>query len=307
MYTSEFNNVKIILDSILERDMDHLIIEEFISNKDFASIFLNEVGIDVNSKIISVQRSLRFNMGESDIVIVLESPEGLKLGLHIEDKVNALAMQEQYGRYEERAVQLKEQLGYTEHRICITAPQAYLNSNDEARKYPFKVSYEKIKEYFETQNDNRSKYKLALLNCVLGKRDNVISIVNDDVTSFWDQLEQLANERGLCIVSKVSKHGKESKFIRFKTSIPKVWVVYKARHGHVDLQFPNMKDKLNIPNELLSNDMKICNANKSGVVRISNPKWALNLEDNIHNNINYIFDIFNAVSNLIDLSYKLKL
>ena len=100
MYTSHFNdtNFKITLDTVLERDMDLLIIEEFISNKEFAAMFLNATNIDENSEILSVQRSLRFQMGESDIVFVLKTPSGSNVGLHIEDKVNAEAQQEQYGR-----------------------------------------------------------------------------------------------------------------------------------------------------------------------------------------------------------------
>ena len=307
MYTSHFNNekLKITLDTVLERDMDLLIIEEFISNKDFANLFLDATCIDRDSEIISAQRSLRFQMGESDIVIVLRTPDGINVGLHIEDKVNAEAQQEQYGRYEERAALLSDDLGYSEYRICITAPQHYLETNTEAQKYPSSVAYERIRDYFEQQNGLRAKFKLALLHCALGKKDTTIAVPNAAVTSFWSELEHLATMRGLSIKAGNDIHGKESKFIRFNTAIPKVYVIYKARNGHVDLQFPNMAGELALPSEILDCDMLICDAGKSAVVRVSDPKWVLNLEESIDNNADVVADILDTVARLEKLATKI--
>ena len=41
--------MKIKLDTTLERDMDLLIMEEFVSDPEFAQIFLDAIGISVNS------------------------------------------------------------------------------------------------------------------------------------------------------------------------------------------------------------------------------------------------------------------
>lgn len=306
MYTSHFNDgeLKITLDTVLERDMDLLIIEEFISSKEFANLFLDATNIDRDSEIISVQRSLRFQMGESDIVIVLKTPNGTNIGLHIEDKVNAEAQQEQYGRYEERAALLADDLGYSEYRICITAPQYYLHANAEARKYPSSVTYEKIRDYYELKNDIRSKYKLALLHCALGKKDATIAVPNAAVMSFWSEFERLAAMRNLRTTAESNQHGKESKFIRFYTVMPKVYVIYKARHGYVDLQFPNMAGRLSLPEGLLEDDMIICDAGKSAAVRVAHDNWTLNLEENIDGNIDVVEDILNTVVRLEKLATK---
>ena len=304
MYTSNFNDghLKITLDTVLERDIDLLIIEEFISSRDFAALFLDATNIDRNSEIVSIQRSLRFQMGESDIVVVLKTPQGTIIGLHIEDKVNAEAQEEQYTRYEERASLLAEDLGYSEYRICITAPQHYLNTNDEACKYPASISYEKLREYFEQQDDIRAKFKLALLHCALGKKDATIAVPNAAVTSFWNGLERFAMMRNLETNVTTEQHGKESKFIRFKTIIPKVYVIYKARHGYVDLQIPNMAGKLVLPSSVISNDMYICDAGKSAAIRIGNPQWILNLEESIENNKEIVDDIISSVERLVELA-----
>lgn len=304
MYTSQFNNgqFRITLDTVLERDMDLLIIEEFIANKDFAGLFLDATKIDRNSEIVSIQRSLRYQMGESDIVVVLKTPQGKNVGLHIEDKVNAEAQQEQYDRYEERASLLAKTLDYSEYKVCITAPEYYLRTNEEARKYPAAIPYERLRDYFDQRDDLRSKYKLALLHCALGKKDITIAVPNEAVTSFWNEFERIAMLKGLQMKASSDQHGKESKFIRFKTLLSKVYVIYKARHGHVDLQFPNMAGKLVIPREMLSNDMVICDAGKSASVRIGNPKWVLNLEDSLENNKEIVDEILNSVERLVELA-----
>lgn len=55
-----------------KRDIDLLVLEEFLANKDFAKIFLNKVGIS-NYKIISAYHSLLDPVyGESDIMIIIE-------------------------------------------------------------------------------------------------------------------------------------------------------------------------------------------------------------------------------------------
>ena len=63
-------NIKI--DTTLERDIDLLILEEFISNPEFASIFLKAVGIsDAYTIETAIHSKMDAELGESDIVFVL--------------------------------------------------------------------------------------------------------------------------------------------------------------------------------------------------------------------------------------------
>ena len=301
MYTSEFEDIKIVLDTVLERDMDLLIIEEILHSNDFAKRIFAAVKVSEDCKIVSVQRSLRFEMGETDILAVLQTPEGDMIDLHIEDKVNAEAQPEQFSRYEDRAKKLCDNYNHTDYRICITAPEYYLITNSEAQKYPYSFSYEKIFEYFKNQNDIRSKYKLALINCALGKKDTVIAVLNEEVTNFWDELSRLAAIKGLHIVSGQSQHGKESKFIRFKTKFKGIYVIYKERHGNIDLLIPNPEGNIMLPTELLSDHMSVCNFKKKIAIRISDSNYILNLEENIYEHKFIVDEILNKVSEMIDL------
>jgi hypothetical protein len=301
MYTSEFENIKIVLDTVLERDMDLLVIEEMLHSNDFAKRIFATVEVSEDCKIMSIQRSLRFEMGETDIFLVLQTPEGDIIDLHIEDKVNAEAQPEQFFRYEDRAKKLCDNYNHSDYKICIIAPQCYLRTNSEAQKYPYSFSYEEIFEYFQNQNDIRSKYKLALINCALGKKDTVIAVINEEVTNFWDELDRLAVAKGLQMISGQSQHGKESKFIRFKTRFKGIYVVYKARHGNIDLQIPNPEGNIVLPKELLSEHMSVCNFKKDIAVRVSNSNYILNLEEDINDHKFIVDEILNKVLEMISL------
>ena len=95
--------MEIKIDSLLERDMDFLIMEEFIADKDFAKIFLDTVQISGDYVIDKAYHSkVDADYGESDLVFVLNFGDFLH-AIHIEDKVDAPAMPEQHERYHKRA------------------------------------------------------------------------------------------------------------------------------------------------------------------------------------------------------------
>ena len=120
--------MNIHIDTTLERDMDLLIIEEFISSASFASIFLDKVGIGENYIIVNAIHSKRdAEYGESDIVIIL-NVNGQRHALHIEDKVDAMAMPNQYGRYEKRAQKDISKGQYDTYSVFIVAPLYFLTN-----------------------------------------------------------------------------------------------------------------------------------------------------------------------------------
>ena len=94
--------MQIHIDTTLERDMDLLIIEEFLADRNFADIFVSKIWSNEYT-IEDVYHSKRdAEYGESDIVIVL-NVAGKRHALHIEDKVDAMAMPNQCNRYDDRA------------------------------------------------------------------------------------------------------------------------------------------------------------------------------------------------------------
>ena len=91
--------MNIIVEKVLERDIDLLMINKFIYDTNVLKYFLNKIDKDGYS-ISSIQHSLMDQeAGESDITVIVEK-DNHKIGLLIEDKIDALAMPNQRKRYD---------------------------------------------------------------------------------------------------------------------------------------------------------------------------------------------------------------
>ena len=129
--------MKFQFDTTLERDIDLLIMEEFVSDKDFAQLFLDAVGLNCDCIVKDVIHSKTdAALGESDVVIILEV-NGKRHAIHIEDKIDALAMPRQHDRYLIRAQKDIEAGEYDSYSVLIVAPDKYLKVNKEAKKYGY--------------------------------------------------------------------------------------------------------------------------------------------------------------------------
>ena len=155
--------MKLKIETTLERDIDLLIIEEFVSNKNFAELFLRKLNLSNEYSIIeAIHSKTDSEFGESDIVFILNVNNKLH-AIHIENKINAIAMPEQNSRYHLRANKDIQNGEYDEYSVMIVAPSKYLEKNKEAQKYEYSITYEQLLEYFKSKNDIRSSFKSAMI------------------------------------------------------------------------------------------------------------------------------------------------
>ncbi len=83
---------------VSERDMDLLFLEEMVSSQEFLNIFLSKINLP-DATVCSVEQSkVDVEYGESDMTVIVEKSSN-KYGLLIEDKIDAIAMPNQSGRY----------------------------------------------------------------------------------------------------------------------------------------------------------------------------------------------------------------
>ena len=261
--------MKIKLDTTLERDMDLLIMEEFICSPQFAEIFLNTAGIQKDYTIEQVIHSMRdTDLGESDIVFILNI-EGKRHAIHIEDKVDAMAMPNQCLRYSQRAEKDVATGKYDAYSILIVAPAKYLSDNQEAHKYEHQVSYEQLRSYFIAQNDLRSQYKLALIDhAVNDQKEGYQYEANPGVVNFCAAMDAYQKEHYPSLPV-----GTQAWWRGYKTLIPSATIVYKANKGFCDLQFSNCsrEDLFAKVKNYLSDHMTVEKAGKSASIRIAVP------------------------------------
>lgn len=176
-------------ENVTERDLDLLFMQKFSSDRQFLKLFLDEIGYnEADMTIRTISHSVSTEDGESDIVVTLDSKNGRKIALLIEDKINAPAMGNQALRYGKRGDKAKARGEYDEYHIFIVAPQKYLDGNTEARNYPHRISYETI------QDKLSGVYDTALMAKALdASKHGYVTVYNKQVTDFWNKLYDFAD------------------------------------------------------------------------------------------------------------------
>lgn len=293
--------MEIKFDTVLERDMDILILEEFISSREFAEIFLRVAGIYGDYTVEQAAHSVRdMNLGESDLVFVLNI-NGARHAVHIEDKIDAQAMPEQCSRYTQRAEKDVLAGKYDAYSVILVAPEKYLSSNQEAQKYENKVSYEQLRDYFAAKSDLRSQYKLAVINRTIDEQKNRYQWEpNFRVVRFCAAMDAYQQEHfpNLPI-------GTQAWWRHYQTFLPDTVLVYKANKGFCDLQFDHCapQEVYMRVKEQMSNRMTIEKTGKASSVRISvRPVW---FEKEFQDKVTEVEEALVALSELYEMSKRL--
>ena len=295
--------MELILKAAFERDVDLVLARAFYEQNGAAQLFLKN-----GDKILQVQHSAMELHGESDLQIIVQR-NGSRHAILIEDKVDAPAQPDQYQRYCERGDRGKTENRWDEYTVFIAAPQKYLESDREAKKYPNKVSYEECLEYFEKNTDNRRQFKLSQIKQAIHKQKTGYQMIeNNAVTEFWKDLQKFCEDKfpSLYMSYDGKPKGSSSTWIYFKTPVEKTWVVYKSDSGRVMLEFyssdtSKLKEKL-VPH--LEDDMEFCKVGKSFGVLLHKSKWKISVKENLCDVTDVITEVLEQVARLVELVKK---
>lgn len=274
---------RIAIAGVTERDIDLLLLEEFLSSPAFQEWFVRSaLGPDQPvGRCIAAERSVTHTTGESDLEITFDTPTGITRFL-IENKINAGLQPLQAERYHERGREYVErQLCATVHTV-IVAPDRYFGTSGSNKGFDFRLSYEQLREWFHRAEHlgDRRQYKIALLTSAIEKGTLGYQPAEDrPTTEFWRSYWQLARHTAPKLemrepVSKPSGAG----FVHFRPSrLPRgVSLCHKLVFGNVDLQFARLGNRLNELHSTLESHleegMSIANASRSGAIRLVVPK-----------------------------------
>lgn len=298
---------------VSERDMDLLFLEEFASSLEFLNIFLSKINLE-NADIIEVEQSkVDMEYGESDMTLIVEK-DNKKHGILIENKIDAIAMANQYGRYVERGKIGVKNGEYNDFSVFIVAPREYLAANDESKKYPHRVSYEECLEYFKSKTDARSLFKAQHIEQAISKRKHGYQVVeHSDVTDFWDKYitykEQ--NYPQLWLVSKRGPKGRYSSWPHFNVAVDNMFIYHKAESGFVDLTIPGMGDKISqlemtlpaVIGNLNAKGITLVKTGKSAALRIVVP--VMNFTEPFERYIDVLPECFDAIQKLTNIANEI--
>ncbi len=300
---------------IFERDIDLLIIQEFIDKRPFANLFLKQVGIVDNEEYIitDTYQSLYSQEGESDITIILNR-NGKRFGVFIEDKINAITMNEQSGRYFVRAEILKNKKQLDDYVVFLAAPKSYIQShkNDKNAQYSYFVSYEEMLSVIESYDGAAEKYKADMIRFALKEKEKGYLMIEDEkVMRFWEVFTNRCkqNSSRLVITNNKKEKGTDSSWIWFKTSFPKVSIVYKTNRGIINLRVPKYANAFDVfvdaVKPLMQQDMTFEKMSGSANVTIKNEKLILDIHRNYESNYERIDYILGEIERMYDFALQI--
>jgi hypothetical protein len=240
----------ICIPDVYERDIDLLLLEEFVASEAFRAWFLSQIGIDSALALSEASRSVKTATGESDLELTLQGPEGAAKVL-IENKVDAAFQPNQPQRYVERATTYQHAGAYHAVVTVLIAPERYFRDATDTYGFDAKVRYEDILRWFAAMapDSPRTHYKRALLRVAITRgRSGWQPVPHPRVSQFWRSYWELATAIAPQLSMPVPKpeYPAGSHFIFFRpAALPaQIKLRHKVGYGHVDLEFRGMGHRL---------------------------------------------------------------
>lgn len=269
------------IEAVSERDIDLLLLEELTVSSEFQQWFIDQLSDNKLDKVIWVRHSIsdrRF--GQSDLALIFLAKDNTKYGLLIENKIDAIAMEEQSNRYTKRGEIGINSWYWQRFIVCITAPKLYLDTNVEAKLYETRISYEQIYEWFVSEGWERSLYKSKIIKEAIEQNRRWYTMTPDEkVSDFFNKYFSFVkqNYAELDLVAKLSLKPTNSdrQYFRTRPINKDLKIVHKRAKGCVDLQIAGMWERLDELSDKLSgiicDEIELVQANKSAALRISVP------------------------------------
>jgi hypothetical protein len=243
----EVEYTKVTVERKYERDIDMLLAEEFIVNSTFANWFAAKTKFQGSMlSVANVFVSKSNNMGESDLIVILERGErDDKVAILIEDKIDAPLQPTQAERYRLRADQAIQSGEWTDYEVVLCAPQSYFVSRAEVSSFDRLIAFEDIAAFLAKDESPRARYRSDFLATAATRRKNSWIREQDDATdAFWNAAYEVATRDFPILELKRPKMTKGSNnFVLRPHWIPTqpknnyIWI--KGNLGFVDLTFGN--------------------------------------------------------------------
>ena len=267
---------------ISEWDTTMMFMAALSSDPDFLQLFLSKTP-DVNAfyTIETVYRSkLESGLGETDLQVIYKTANETHAIL-IENKIDASETTRQYERYVLRAQKGQERNEYSKFFVFLLSPQKYRETNKEAQKYDYFLSYEECLEYFGNREDLFSNYcrqGLALsVGTVKHKNDTNVNVVAVDSLRKYEQYVK-AHYPKLDFKNNTKSGKVNGWWVKMGVSLSGASIHHKTGDGVVDLSIANGAEKFNRfvsvekwLHDSGHNDVMVVKTQKSATFRINVP------------------------------------
>ena len=245
------------IESILERDVDLILLEELSTDATFCQWFTAKLALPSPSAINGAWRSISaFGLGETDILFSYQANEK-KIFVLIENKLDADFQNEQFIRYEKRAQEYMANYECDWAFTVLIAPKLYCENQTD---FENSLTYESIAEKFESVGTKRSTFKSQLLRIAVEKLRRGYQPVNSiPVQSFWLSYWQYRQAHFPNLTMKkpdIVPHNSDWPML-YDERLKEVVFYHKLAQGNVDATF------------------KCLSIEKEKAIKEQLPKWAI--------------------------------
>ncbi|OSZ72112.1 hypothetical protein CAP39_01715 [Sphingomonas sp. IBVSS1] len=228
------------LQSVAERDVDLLLMEEFHVSPAFSAWFAQEIGIASPTIFDGAWHSLSDQDGETDLLLRVRVGSE-RIAILIENKIGAPSQQEQDKRYHLRGRRAAEAGRFERFVTAICAPQVYLDAMPDDTAYQHRIAYEAIRDWYAAGVDKRSEWRARVMSEAIdqGRRGYTMKVHAGKTAfhhAFWQFIQEGYPE---FLMHEPGNKGAKSDWIRFKhRHFPKgVTLNYKIDRRRMDLEF----------------------------------------------------------------------
>jgi hypothetical protein len=228
-----------------------------------------------------VQVSLTEDQRESDLVVILEKEDKTRIGLLIEDKIDAEFQPDQLEGYQSRGRKGIGEKRWAHFDVILCAPSSYIARSSIAQKFDATLDYESIASWMRANIAGpRGEYKAGFLESAAPRGTSAYVKRKDETTDrIWEAAYDLACREFPELERKKPNYAKGSKYIRIHPSdFPaKVGIELKLGDGFADLTFTDVRfENLESASKpIIEAEMKLFAVNKarSSVLRLSFDKF----------------------------------
>ena len=257
------------VESIQERDVDLILLEELSIDNSFCEWFIRELDLPNLTSVNGAWRSISaFGLGETDILFSYYSNEK-KIFVLIENKLDASFQNGQFNRYLKRAEEYLTLKECDKAFTVLIAPKLYCENQSDFENY---LSYEIIAERFDFVGSKRNLFKSNLLKIAIEKLRRGYQPVNSiPVQSFWQSYWQFKEKNYPSLIMKkpdIVPHNSDWPML-YDDRLKNIVFYHKLAQGNTDANFIDFPEDVEYKiKELLPEWAKFEKHSKSFSIRV---------------------------------------
>ncbi len=225
--------------SVMERDIDLLLMEEFHVSSEFVTWFSVLAGV-ADAEFDGAWHSVSDQDGETDLLLRVRCGHE-RIAILIENKVAAPQRPLQDERYHLRAARAREAGLYERHIVCVCAPSWYLQRLRAESLYQSRVPYESIRDWYASQPGPRAAWRRRIIEEAIDQSRRGYTLIESSAKTafhrqYWDYVRK---RHPSFVIRRPTPKGAKSHWMHLKTrDMPeKVILSHKNDMGCLDLSF----------------------------------------------------------------------